>query len=110
MRTVTAQQILAEAARHVDQVHDAAHAAFAAGADWVAVFRAVAEARRATTRQAAREPRPVAGCPSEVAYRWHLRAGEECATCRPHMRQVEAARRARHPEWDDNARARKENR
>lgn len=48
-----------------------------------------------------RQIRQRKGCPSEAAYRRHLRAGEECPTgeCRPYMALVERERRARHPEW-----------
>lgn len=54
-----------------------------------------------TLRPPPRQRPPRKGCPSEAAYRRHLAAGEptDVCGCREHMRQVEAQRRARHPEW-----------
>jgi hypothetical protein len=40
--------------------------------------------------------REVKGCPSEAAYRRHLKAGEKCQECRDFMRRVETERRGRH--------------
>lgn len=54
------------------------------------------------------KPKPAPVCPSETAYRAHLKADEACPTgvCRPYMARVEAARRRKHPEWAANGRDR----
>jgi len=38
-------------------------------------------------------------CPSEPAYRRHLKRGEQCRACRNFVNRLEHQRRARHPEW-----------
>jgi hypothetical protein len=49
--------------------------------------------------RAAVPKRQLKGCPSEAAYRRHLKAREKCHPCRDFMHRIEQERRARHPEW-----------
>lgn len=85
-------------ARALDVLRRAAEAAFGAEVTWHQALVALSEARRAT-RKAKQPGRPPKGCPSEAAYRRHLRSGEKCQPCRDRMHRIELERRAKHPEW-----------
>jgi hypothetical protein len=85
----------------LDDLRRAALAAFADDVTWTQALTVLADAKRVTgeVERAARPARALKGCPSEAAYRRHLKAGEQCQTCRDFMRAVEEERRERHPEW-----------
>lgn len=85
----------------LDTLRRAALAAFAVDVPWPQALAALGEARRATEQitRAAVPKRKLKGCPSEAAYRRHLKAREKCQPCRDFMHRVEQERRARHPEW-----------
>ncbi|NMO52003.1 hypothetical protein HH310_12445 [Actinoplanes sp. TBRC 11911] len=85
----------------LEAVRRTALAAFAAGVTWRQALAALAEAKRTAGQivSAARPRRGLKGCPSEAAYRRHLKAREKCQPCRAHVRRIELERRARHPEW-----------
>lgn len=85
----------------LNDLRRAALAAFADGATWAQALAVLTEARQVARQveRAARPARALKGCPSEAAYRRHLKAGEQCQECRDFMRGVEEARREQHPEW-----------
>jgi hypothetical protein len=85
----------------LDALRRAALAAFAVDVPWTQALNVLAEARRATEQitRAAIPKRQLKGCPSEAAYRRHLKAREKCQLCRDFTHRVEQERRARHPEW-----------
>lgn len=91
----------AEQTQTLDALRRAALAAFAADVPWAEALAALTDARSAAraVERAARPPRALKGCPSEAAYRRHLKADEQCQECRDYMRGVEEERRERHPEW-----------
>lgn len=59
------------------------------------VEREAARARRPAHGGRAASRRPVEPCPSEAAYRRHLRQGETCGLCRSHQQALKRARTAR---------------
>lgn len=59
-----------------------------------AVLAAVAEALDPPRTPAPRRRRERQGCPSEAAYQRHKRNGEQCSTCREHIRQIRRTERA----------------
>jgi hypothetical protein len=88
-----------EVTQALQELHRAALAAFAAGATWNQALTGLADARRARRTETAAPRRALKGCPSEAAYRRHLKADEQCKPCRELMHRVEQERRSRHPEW-----------